>query len=286
MFGYIKACKPEMKVREYETYRAVYCSLCKELGRHFGILSRFTLNYDDTFLALVKMSLSEETPHFKKKRCGFNPFVKCNICTCGNPELEFTAYTALIMVYYKIKDNLHDEPFIKKIPMALCYPFVSHAHKKACKRFPEVETVVSEYIHAQSEIESNENALLDAAAQPTANALALLFSMGCDDETQRRVLHRLGYCIGRWVYLMDAADDLEEDLKHKSFNPFLKSCEGKSIPEIRDYAEAVLNLTAGEAAKAFDLLTTYKFREILQNIIYLGMEQSQKQILKGRGDKA
>lgn len=286
MFGYIKVCKPEMKMREYETYRAVYCSLCKQLGRRFGLLARFTLNYDDTFLALIKMSINDESPCFEKKRCAFNPTVKCNMCTGGSAELDFAADTAMIMLYYKIKDNLHDYPLRKKLPAALCYPFVSLAHKKACACLPEIEAAVGEYIREQAAVESKADAPIDAAAQPTANALAFLFSYGCDDETQRRVLNRLGYCIGRWVYFMDAVDDLEEDLKNKSFNPFLQSYEALGIPaaerlaEIRSYAEGVLNLTAGEAAKAFELLTTYKFREILQNIIYLGTAQAQNRVLR------
>lgn len=286
MFGYIKTCKPEMKVREYETYRGVYCSLCRELGRRFGLLARFTLNYDYTFLALLKMAVSDEASHFEKKRCAFNPTVKCNMCTHGGSELDFAANTAMIMLYYKIKDNLHDYPLHKKLPMALCYPFVSLAHKKVGARFPEVEAAVSEYIREQAVIESSDNIFLDAAAQPTANVLAFIFSTNCENETQRRILHRLGYCIGRWIYFMDAVDDLEEDLKNKSFNPFLASDENKELTieerlgAIRAYAEGVLNLTAGEAAKAFELLTTYKFREILNNIIYLGMEQSQNRVLR------
>lgn len=288
MFGYIKTCKPEMRMREYEAYRAVYCSLCKELGRGFGIFARFTLNYDDAFLAVLKMSLSDENPCFKKCRCGFNPFVKCGRCNGGREEIAFAANTAMIMIFYKVKDNLHDDSFFKKIPMWLMYPLVAYARKKASRRYPEVERAVSRYIERQARIEADENTVLDAAAEPTALVLAELFSMGCEDETQALVLNRLGYCIGRWVYLMDAADDLEEDIKSGNFNPFLLNrrtsaadiTSPQAVAEIREYARGVLNLTAGEAAKAFELLDTYKFREILHNIIYLGLAQSQENVLR------
>lgn len=287
MFGYIKICKPEMRIRDYESYRAVYCSLCKELGRRFGILARFTLNYDNAFLAVLKMSLSDEQPCFQKCRCGFNPFVKCCKCGNGQKEISFAANTAMIMIYYKVKDNLHDDTFLHKIPMWLLYPFVSYAHKKASRRYPDVEQAVSRYIKAQTEVEANPNVILDVAAEPTARVLSELFAMDCEDENQALVLNRLGYCIGRWIYLMDAIDDLEEDIKNKSFNPFLlnhrileNSITTQTITEIRKYAQGVLNLTAGEAAKAFELLDTYKFREILHNIIYLGLAQSQINVLR------
>lgn len=292
MFGYIKTYKPEMRMREYEAYRAVYCSLCKELGRGFGVFSRFTLNYDDTFLAVLKMSLTDENPCFKKCRCGFNPFVKCGCCGGGQKELSFSANAAMIMIYYKIKDNLHDDTFWHKIPMWLLYPFAAHAHKKAAARYPAVEQTVSRYIAEQARVESDPDTVLDAAAEPTARALAELFSMDCEDECQSLVLNRLGYCIGRWVYLMDAADDLEEDIEKRNFNPFLLAYGipepekvSQTVAEIRKYAQGVLNLTAGEAAKAFELLNTYKFREILHNIIYLGLAQSQENVLMKRGGK-
>ena len=80
MFGYIRISKPELKVKEYEMYKAVYCSLCKYLGKEYGILSRLTLSYDFTFLALLNMSLKDGCENFHKGRCAFNPIKKCNYC--------------------------------------------------------------------------------------------------------------------------------------------------------------------------------------------------------------
>ena len=108
MFGYVRVSKGELKVKEYEMYKAVYCSLCRELGKSYGVLSRFTLSYDFTFLALLSMSLQDECVKAKKGRCAFNPLKRCNYCTNTN-VFEMPSAAAMIMLYYKLKDNINDE---------------------------------------------------------------------------------------------------------------------------------------------------------------------------------
>ena len=109
MFGYVRAYKPEMRVKEFEMYKAIYCSLCKKLGKNYGILSRFTLNYDFTFLCLLELALSEKNCELCQKRCTFNPFKKCNYCTDLSLGFDLPAAAAMIMLYYKISDNICDE---------------------------------------------------------------------------------------------------------------------------------------------------------------------------------
>ena len=108
MFGYIRAAKPELNVRELELYKAVYCTLCKKLGKNYGILSRFTLSYDFTFLALLKLGMTDGCERFERKRCAFNPLKKCNYC-CNDSAMEMPSAAAMIMLYYKILDNIADE---------------------------------------------------------------------------------------------------------------------------------------------------------------------------------
>lgn len=287
MFGYIKTDKPEMRVKDFEAYKAVYCSLCKELGRSFGIWARFTLNYDFTFLAVLRMSLNSDCPRFKKMSCTFNPFLKCNRCLGGAEDLTFAANAAMIMTFYKVCDNIRDDGFFKRIPMLLLYPFAAGAHKKAVKKFPELEKIIGDYITAQKDVEQSRTAVLDRAAQPTAAALAELFSYGAD---QKETLYRLGYCMGRWIYFIDALDDIEEDIKTGGYNPFIASAQSNEFTEERlqqlsDRARGVLNLSAGEAAVALQKLKTCKFRDILENIVYLGLPQVQNQVIQKRGGK-
>ena len=278
MFGYIRIAKPELKVKEYEMYKAIYCSLCKNLGHSYGFLSRLTLSYDFTFLALLNMSLSDECVGVERKRCAFNPLKKCNYCK-GTDFLEMPAAAAMIMLYYKIADNIADEKGFKKLGYMILRPFFGSARKKAARRFPMLESIVSEYINTQALLEKDDCRDMDKAADPTAKALGEIFTLCSDDGVQKRVLYRLGYCMGRYIYLLDAACDLKDDIKKGSYNVLKNGSEGDTSKYIKDRVEPQLYFCINEACKSFELLDIKKFKTILGNIIYLGLEDTFKKEL-------
>jgi hypothetical protein len=278
LFGYIRACKPELKMKEFETYKAVYCSLCRRLGKSYGMLSRMTLSYDFTFLALLNMSLSDGCVAFEQKRCAFNPLKKCNYCKCDD-ALELPSAAAMIMLYYKILDNIADERGFKKLGFIMLKPIFSSAHKKAAKKYPDVESAVADYIMAQSEIEDENSDCLDAAADPTARVMGTILPLCSNDDGQKRVLERLGYCLGRYIYLLDAACDLPDDIKKDSYNVLKAGITGGAAEYAKSRVEPQLYTCINEAAKAFELLNIKKFKSILGNIIYLGLEETFKKEL-------
>ena len=106
MIGYIKAYKPELKVKDYEAYKGIYCSLCKQLGKSYTPFAQLLLSYDFAFLLVLKMAISAECPAFKMKRCHYNPLVKCNCCV--NEEVALCADLTVIISYYKVKDNIRE----------------------------------------------------------------------------------------------------------------------------------------------------------------------------------
>ncbi len=269
MFGYVKACKPELKVKEYDTYKAVYCSLCKKLGKSYGLLSRFTLSYDFTFLALLNMSMTDGCDGFERKRCAFNPLKKCNYCK-NLDAVDMPAAAAMIMLYYKILDNIADERGFKKLGYWFLKPIFSRAHKKAARQYPNIETAVAEYIAAQNTLEKEGCTSMDEAADPTAKVMEKILALCSEDDIQKRVLSRLGYCIGRYVYLLDAAVDLQEDIKSGSYN-VLKNVDAA---EYKDRIKSQLYFCVNEASRAFELLDIKKYKTILGNIIYLGLEET------------
>lgn len=271
MFGYIKAAKPELKVKELEMYKAVYCSLCKSLGKHYGVLSRFTLSYDFTFLALLNMSLKSGCTQIEQKRCAFNPIKKCNYCK-NTDDLDMPAAAAMIMTYYKLLDNIADEKGVKKIGYLILKPVLKSANKKAAQKYHEIETIVSDYITEQTALEKADCKEFDPIADPTAKALSKILMLCSQDNSQKRVLERLGYCLGRYIYLMDAFSDLEEDKKSGSYNVL----KHKSKSEIKQFTESQIYFCINEASKAFELLDVKKFKGILGNIIYLGLEETFK----------
>ena len=77
MFGYVRLFKPEIKMGEYEQYQGIYCTLCRRLGRRYGLHARMTLSYDLTFLTLLQMALEKSGPNFCRGHCSFNPAKRC-----------------------------------------------------------------------------------------------------------------------------------------------------------------------------------------------------------------
>lgn len=277
MFGYVRISKGELKVKEYEMYKAVYCSLCKTLGKHYGVLSRLTLSYDFTFLALLNMSLKEGCTMVERKRCAFNPIKKCNYCK-DTDDLKMPSAVAMIMLYYKILDNIADEKGLKKLGFLCLKPIFKGAYIKASKLYPEARSIVAEYIENQSELEKKDCNQLDAIADPTAKALSKIFMLCSDDETQKRVLERLGYCMGRYIYLLDAAVDFNEDKEKNKYNVLKFTCATEN--EVKEKIKPQLYFCINEGAKAFELLDLKKNKNILGNIIYLGLEETFKKELK------
>lgn len=273
MFGYIRADKAELKMRDYEIYRGVYCSLCKRLGKSYGLFSRLTLSYDFTFLALLNMSLKEGCTEFKPGRCPLNPAKRCNYLKAGD-DLDFSAAAAIIMLYYKISDDINDERGLKKLAAILIKPVFSRAHKKAAAAYPEIENAVAEYVDRQSKLETADCRSVDMAAEPTALVMADILSFLSADEKQKRALSRLGYCLGRYIYLLDAACDLETDKKKGSYN-VLKYIAG----DLKKYVSSQLYIAINEGAKAFELINIKKHKSILGNLIYAGLEDTFKKEL-------
>lgn len=290
MFGYIKPFKPEMKMREFDIYKGIYCSLCKHMGKKFGALSRLTLSYDCTFLALVLMAIQGSCSGFKDSRCAVNPLKKCMVCNDQNDIFEFSGAVSIIMSYYKIMDDINDNMGISKLRAYALLPIISRPYRKAKKLHPEIDSIVNRYINSQSEIERTSENGVDVSAEPTSHMMSELLVTPSFCESQERVIKQFGYFIGRWIYLIDASDDLEKDIKNNNFNPFvnllIKNSESNmSISEINTYCNEVLNQTLSQAISAYNLLEIKQFNSIIENILYLGLPQIQKSILFDQGGR-
>lgn len=283
MFGYVRLFKPTITMGEYEQYKGIYCTLCKRLGKHYGVLSRFALSYDMTFLAVLEMALSEENPDFCPSRCSFNPTKKC--LKAGNTApIDRAADIGTILTYYKLKDTLADEGFGKRLGALCALPFAAAARKKARKRRPETDRAVAEMTAAQTALEAENTASVDRAAEPFARLLQQLAGDIAANDTGRRVLERFGYCLGRWVYLIDAVDDLEEDIQKGRYNPYALA-RGLTAPEqvadTRQYAKETLNACLAECIAAYNLLEIRRFDGILRNILEQGMPHTGKRVIAG-----
>lgn len=278
MFGYIRIQKPELKVKEYEMYKAVYCTLCKNLGKNYGFFTRFTLSYDFTFLSLLNLSFTDCCDGIVRKHCPFNPLKKCNYCK-DDKSFDMPSAAAMIMLYYKLKDNICDEKFFKKLGYYCLLPMFSIAHKRAKKRYPDIEEICNSYIGEQNRLENDGCKELDKAADPTAIALGKILELCCEDSNEKRVLNRLGYCLGRYIYILDAACDLDDDIKNNSFNVLKSDFDGNKDELFKNRIIPQLYFCINEAAMAFELLNIKKYKPILSNIIYSGLEETFKKEL-------
>ncbi len=281
MFGYLRACKPEMRIKEFEMYKAVYCSLCKVLGKAYGPFARMTLSYDFAFLGILNMSLKKDGCTLSKRVCTCNPLKKCQYLD-DQKELEMPAAAAMIMLYYNLLDNIEDERGIKRLGYKILRGLYGKTHKKAARQYPQIEEIFAEYIKAQKLLEAENCQSPDKASDPTAKALGEVFELCSGDRLEKRVLYRMGYCIGRYIYLLDAAVDLSEDMKKGNYNPLKSTAEDKEY--IKNIIVPQLYISAAEAAKAFELLDCKKLKNILDNIIYLGLEDTLKKELNLQGE--
>ena len=279
MFGYIRAYKPEMKFKDFDLYKGVYCSLCKELGRRYGLISRLTLSYDFTFFAMTRMAVREGCVNLTSSRCTFNPAKKCLDCGRENADLSYTADISMLMFYHKLRDSISDSGFWKKTLCRLAMPYAKRIYKKAKRNQPEAAEIIEKQMKRQCELEKR-NSGIDESSDPSAVMLSELLGNNIDCENRDK-LKRFGYMTGRWVYIADAADDCEKDIKSGSFNP-LKSRYGSG--GYSDYCGELLNLTIGEAINNYKQLKIFRFNDILLNIIYDGTLAVTEKILKKDGE--
>lgn len=275
MFGYLQVQKSELLVREWDAYRSVYCGLCRQMGREYSFLSRFSLSYDCTFYAMLLLSLARACKGFDKGRCRFNPLKKCDFARCDNDAYSKAAALTVITVYYKLLDDLTDGGFFKRLGVRLIKPFFGHWRKKAAKRYPALEAAVARMTAEQQKVEQSDCPGLDAAAHPTAQMLSEVLSLEAEDEVQRRILQEFGYQTGRWIYLMDAADDLEKDKKTGNFNPFAQT----AADDLPAYQSAVLNQCLARAYDAYQLLPLVDFKGIFDNMLLYGFPSKQNAVV-------
>ena len=283
MFGYVKVQKGELRVREWEAYRGLYCSLCRALSRRYGLPARAILSYDMTFLLAVRLAQTNVVPNFHPGRCPFNPAKRCSYCDNAEPAFDFVCAAAVLLFYYKLRDDIADSTLFKRLMLYCLLPVAALWRRKAKRLFPEIEAIVSQTMDAQTQTEQSGTDSTDRAAHASADALGKLMQHGAQENEQ--AYYRFGYCVGRWVYLIDAADDLEKDLKHKNYNVFINRFH-LTEPTLGDeqiaQITAALELTAANAAEALDETKCTVLYPILENIVIGGMYEVMQQIMKGK----
>lgn len=268
VFGYIMPRKPELRVREWNQYRAEYCGLCKELQRSYGLSSRMFLNYDLLLLALLYDSLHGCKPSFQQERCIAGPIKKRWVAR-ESSGLFYAASCLVLLSHHKLRDDIADEAFFKKAG-AQAADFTLHcAYQAARKKYPDLDSHLSACMQAQAALEADDCKDIDRAADPTAQMVAFM-ARGCAAlPEQKPVLYRFGLFLGKIIYLLDAAEDFEKDEKHHRYNVFLK--QGLDRSSMLQAATFQCKMAAAELSCSFHALNLSQDKDLLDNIIYLGL---------------
>ena len=281
MFGYVFPDKPELKIREFSAYRAAYCALCREL-RGFGWGAKLFLSYDFVFAAMLDMAANGADCTPIPGRCNTNPLEKVSYLA-PNPALHRAAAALLVSVRYRLLDTCADEKLFRRIFARFALLFTNRAYRRAAAVLPEFDRQVNRLTRLQAELEQ-QNASLDQVCDPTAQALSYLFASMNEQSDTQAILRRLGYLMGRFVYLADAGDDLSADLRKGRYNPFIarfhltKKSDPALLEAAHEEARAQLRLTEAQIESCYRLFRPLCWQSVLDNILYLGLKKVADQV--------
>jgi len=281
MFGYVTPCKMELKMKDYEKFRAYYCGLCKSIKKNIGNLPRFSLNYDMTFLAILLDSLSDTKPAYLKQRCLVHPLKK-KVVVVDNDALKYAAYFNTILSYYKLVDNYTDDGSIKsRLLSAVLKPYIMNYPERVQSSQMEVEKRLGELSAIEA---SPQGRSFDEVSHPFADLTGYVLSSYLEDKNEH--LYWLGYNLGKWIYIIDAFDDLEKDMKARKFNAVEAVLNTNSLgyEEFREAVEGrvdfVLTTCASQCAACLDKLNLKKNSELLHNILQYGLMEKIDKVFK------
>lgn len=264
MFGYIQIDKPELKVREFATFKAYYCGLCHSL-RAYSQIARSTLTYDCAFLYLFIDALSDTPCEFEKKRCVYHAGKK--EMTAKGQGADYAAAINVLLAYHKFKDNYADEHKITSLAGTAIF---KNAYKKAANYLPNAAAVVEKRLGQLASIEKAKTADVDAPADVFGKMMGEILNNAMLEPST--IVYNLGYNVGRWLYLIDALDDIKKDEKTGNYNPFIL-CGTQN-------AKYNLYVNLENISKAYDLLEIKKHKGILDNILLSGLYKKTAEILR------
>ena len=291
MFGYVTVNRPELKVKDLELYRSYYCGLCAELHRRYGRKGQLLLSYDCTFLTLLLTGTYEPEESEAMHRCIVHPAIVHR--EISNRFTEYAADMNVLLAFLKAEDDWRDEHRQSAKLLAI---MLRKDYLKIREKYPRQEKAVRENIRAlhREEKRWKQSAgspsgtektpiadllgKIDRIAGYTGKFLGELCVFG--EDLWEEDLRQTGFYLGKFIYLMDAYDDLEEDRKNGNYNVLLEL--QKEIPEsFEDYVKEILLDTAACCCRVFERLPIVKDVELIRNILYSGIWVRFNQIRSG-----
>ena len=275
MFGYIRPVREELKCKDFDLYRATYCGLCRAMRKRCGWMASMVLNFDFTFLAVLlapKQGETLTTCH----RCQVPPFFRRCMCETSR-SLELVADESVILTYWQLRDKVQDDSVVRGVPARLLSLLLRPCYRRAAAHQPEFDRVVIRQLDLLHGLEKEQCSSVDRAADTFA-VLLQAAAPKSGDEGRDRAMEQLLYHLGRWIYLADARDDLEDDRATGSYNPvFLRYGEQPCDEPLALTMEHSLKLMRSACA----LLELGRQEALVNNVLYLGLPLVQKSIFDG-----
>ena len=279
MFGYIKPNIPELRVKDYELYKAVYCGLCRTMGKCTGCASKFTLSYDFAFLALIRMAIEKTQGQVKMRRCAVHPLKKRPILEM-NSTLEYSAKSSVMLTRLKLKDNVNDSKGISRLK-AKIVGLVSIFFKKTDNDLLPLEEKIKSCIDQLSNLEREKCDSIDQTANTFGELLGSVSAFGLDKENEL-IAYEIGYHLGKWIYVIDACDDFESDKKTGSYNVLSLSFGDVLDENNKQMLKNAMMLELNKMSMAVELIDFSTHRDveaIVKNIIYDGLVTESERVL-------
>ena len=279
MFGFIRPLRSELKVREWERFQSVYCGLCHAIRERYGLMQTVLLSYDCTYLALVLGSLEETGGTACRRRCMVHPLRK-RTCASADAGMQHAAAVSVILAYHKVEDTIADEHGFKKWGAQALRLFLRRGYKKAAADLPEFDRATRACLDELAQLEKQNIASLDRPADAFARILRAAVS---DYPTDSMVLQEMFYHIGRWIYLIDACDDVADDFASGSYNPVILRWEltQPTLEPVKEKMNHTLLQSLAASYHAYVLLRPYRDAGIIENILCQGLPEVTRQVLNG-----
>lgn len=271
MFGYVRINKMDLTFREFDYYKGYYCGLCKYLKENHGEVSRLSLNYDITFLIVILTALYKLDSDITYERCIANPLKKK--MRIVNEITEYAASMNILLSYYKLEDNLYDDNGIKD---KLAYELYKGKLKKAYEKYPQKAEYIKQQLGNLRKLEKQESKSIDKVSNTFGNLMGEIFVYKKDEYEQN--LRNIGFNLGKYIYILDAYEDLEEDNKKGRYNPFIDYIDKKE--ELKNKVDRLISMSLGMATKNIEQLNLEFNKSIIDNIIYSGVYLRYKSILE------
>ena len=271
IFGYIRINKMDLTFREYDNYKSFYCGLCKVLKREYTEISRLSINYDITFLILVLTSVYNKKSEVYYEKCIVNPIRKK-----PHTKNDFTEYAAamnILLTYGKLDDNVMDRGDLKDRIFRSLY---RKSYLKAEKKYPEKAKKIQYFLDELHELESEKSTSIDKTSNTFGNLMKEIFIY--DDDEYSEALGELGFNLGKYIYILDAYEDLDKDLESGEYNPF-KDYENKR-DELKEKVKRNMLICLSMAEQSIKKLDIKINKRIIDNIIYSGIYLRFKGIVK------